>query len=89
MLCNKSGIHELKYMMHSDETLFRKRSDQESLNKRQEGNLGKKETYANHFQKAEKRFNMEPKSLNIQNNMIYSMTKSTSSRKYLNNTKNV
>ena len=63
MILKKDGTTERKCMLHSDETWFGKRSDQESLKKGLELNLRNRNTDVKKFQKADNKWSRELKHL--------------------------
>ena len=89
MLCKNSGMPERKFMLHSAETCFGKRSYEESLNKGMGGIMGNSDADFKQFSKAKKSYKRNLKDLKKQNMIIYSMYKRTRYRRWLNNTKNI
>ena len=89
MLYNEAGIPKHKYKLHSSETFFGWRSDQESIKEGLWGSLCNRATDVKHYQKYEKERKRDLKYLRKQNNILFSMSKRSGSRCELNKTKKI
>ena len=64
VMCKKAGMSDRKYMLHSDENWFGKRSDQESLKNGLEVKLGNRYAAVKQFNKVDNNSKRQIKFLN-------------------------
>ena len=87
--CKKAGISEQKYMLHSSEDYFGKRSDQKTIKEGLGGPLGSRSDAVKQYNKSKHKWKKSLKSLKKQNKMLYSISKKSGSRRELNQVKRI
>ena len=80
---------ERKYMLHSSENCFDKRSDQQSIKDGLGGDLGNRADALKQYKNSEHKWKKELKSLNNQNKNMYSIAKKSGFLREPKNIKNI
>ena len=89
VLSKKAGMPERKYMLHSSEKCFGKRSNQQSIKEGLGGALGNRADAVKQYKKSEHKWKKYLKLLKKQNKMVYSIAKKSGSRLELKKINNI